>query len=92
MRRKPPRNPFQKGIEVASNQLDQPKAVVAQDQAILAQAQLNLDHTRIVAPVDGTVESRNMDVGQTVAASFQAPVTFLIAQDLTRMKVDTKRG
>ena len=55
----------------------------------LAQAQLNLDHTRIVAPVDGTVESRNMDVGQTVAASFQAPVIFLIAQDLTKMQVDT---
>ena len=60
-----------------------------QDQAILAQAQLNLDHTRILAPVDGTVESRNMDVGQTVAASFQAPVIFLIAQDLTKMQVDT---
>ena len=58
-------------------------------QAILAQAQLNLDHTRILAPVDGTVESRNMDVGQTVAASFQAPVIFLIAQDLTKMQVDT---
>jgi HlyD family secretion protein len=78
-----------KGIDVARNQLDQAKAVVAQDQAILAQAQLNLDHTRILAPVDGTVESRNMDVGQTVAASFQAPVIFLIAQDLTKMQVDT---
>ncbi|HML17465.1 MAG TPA: efflux RND transporter periplasmic adaptor subunit [Bryobacteraceae bacterium] len=79
----------QKGVEVARTQLDQAVAVVAQDQAILAQAQLNLDHTRILAPVDGTVESRNMDVGQTVAASFQAPVIFLIAQDLTKMQVDT---
>lgn len=78
-----------KGIEVAQTQLDQATAVVAQDQAILAQAQLNLEHTRIVAPVDGTVESRNMDVGQTVAASFQAPTIFLIAQDLTKMQVDT---
>ncbi|MGA2712618.1 MAG: efflux RND transporter periplasmic adaptor subunit [Bryobacteraceae bacterium] len=78
-----------KGVDVAQTQLDQAKAVVAQDQAILAQAQLNLDHTRILAPVDGTVESRNMDVGQTVAASFQAPVIFLIAQDLTKMQVDT---
>jgi HlyD family secretion protein len=78
-----------KGVEVARTQLDQSRAVVAQDQAILAQAQLNLDHTRILAPVDGTVESRNMDVGQTVAASFQAPVIFLIAQDLTKMQVDT---
>jgi HlyD family secretion protein len=78
-----------RGVDVAQHQLDQAKAVVAQDEAILAQAQLNLDHTRIVAPVDGTVESRNMDVGQTVAASFQAPVIFLIAQDLTKMQVDT---
>jgi HlyD family secretion protein len=79
----------QRGVEVARHQLDQAKAVVDQDSAILAQAQLNLSHTRILAPVDGTVESRNMDVGQTVAASFQAPVIFLIAQDLTKMQVDT---
>ena len=78
-----------KTVEVARNQETQAQAVVAQDQASLAQAQLNLDHTRILAPVDGTVESRNMDVGQTVAASFQAPVIFLIAQDLTKMQVDT---
>jgi HlyD family secretion protein len=79
----------EKAVEVSRTQLDQANALVAQDQAILAQAQLNLDHTRILAPVDGTVESRNMDVGQTVAASFQAPVIFLIAQDLTKMQVDT---
>jgi HlyD family secretion protein len=78
-----------KAVDVARTQLDQAVAVGAQDQAALAQAQLNLDHTRIVAPVDGTVESRNMDVGQTVAASFQAPVIFLMAQDLTKMQVDT---
>ena len=78
-----------KGVDVARTQLDQATAVVAEDRAALAQAQLNLNHTRIVAPVDGTVESRNMDVGQTVAASFQAPVIFLIAQDLTKMQVDT---
>jgi HlyD family secretion protein len=79
----------QRGVDVAQHQLDQAKAVVDQDAAILAQAQLNLGHTRILAPVDGTVESRNMDVGQTVAASFQAPVIFLIAQDMTKMQVDT---
>lgn len=78
-----------KAVDVARNQLDEARAVVAEDQASLSQAQLNLDHTRILAPVDGTVESRNMDVGQTVAASFQAPVIFLIAQDLTKMQVDT---
>lgn len=59
---------------------------------MLAQAQLNLDHTHIIAPVDGTVESRNMDVGQTVAASFQTPTIFVIAQDLTKMQVDTHVG
>lgn len=78
-----------KAVDVARTQLDQAIAVVAEDQAALAQSQLNLDHTKILAPVDGTVESRNMDVGQTVAASFQAPVIFLIAKDLTKMQVDT---
>ncbi len=50
---------------------------------------MDLSHTYIVAPVDGTVVSRNVDVGQTVAASLQAPTIFLIAQDLTKMQVDT---
>ncbi len=76
-------------VEVAQSQLDQAEAMVRQNAAALNQAQLNLDHTQILAPVDGTVVSRNMDVGQTVAASFQAPVIFLIAQDLTKMQVDT---
>ena len=79
----------QKQVEVAQTQVDQAKAVEQQDEAALAQAQLNLEHTRIVAPVDGTVIARNMDVGQTVAASFQAPTIFNIAQDLTKMQVDT---
>lgn len=81
-----------KGVDVARTQLQQAEATAQEDEAALAQAQLNLDHTRIVAPVDGTIESRNMDVGQTVAASFQAPVIFLIAQDLTKMQVDTNVG
>jgi len=81
-----------KTVEVAQAQLEEAKATVEEDQAVLAQAQLNLDHTRILAPVDGTVESRNMDVGQTVAASFQAPTIFVIAQDLTKMQVDTNVG
>ena len=78
-----------KQVEVAQTQLDQAEATVKQNAAALDQAQLNLDHTQITAPVDGTVVSRNMDVGQTVAASFQAPIIFLIAQDLTKMQVDT---
>ena len=52
-------------------------------------AQIDLDHTNITAPVDGVVVSRNVDVGQTVAASLAAPTLFLIAQDLTKMQVDT---
>jgi HlyD family secretion protein len=75
--------------EVAQTQLDGAQAIVRQNTASLQQAQLDLVHTEIRAPVDGTVVSRNMDVGQTVAASFQAPTIFLIAQDLTKMQVDT---
>jgi len=75
--------------EVAKTQLNSAQAQVKQAQATLMQAQLDLEHTRITAPVDGTVIARNMDVGQTVAASFQAPTIFQIAQDLTKMQVDT---
>src|SRR5207245_67991 len=55
----------------------------------LAQAQANLDYTTVRAPVDGVVVSRAVDVGQTVAASLQAPTLFTIAQDLTKMQVET---
>jgi HlyD family secretion protein len=64
-------------------------ANVAQQEANLKQAQVDLDHTEIRAPVDGVVVSRTVDVGQTVAASLQAPTLFTIAQDLTDMEVDT---
>ncbi|TAK06147.1 MAG: efflux RND transporter periplasmic adaptor subunit [Candidatus Manganitrophaceae bacterium] len=62
---------------------------VAQDRASLKLAEANLRYTTIVSPVDGIVISRNVDVGQTVAASLQAPTLFTIAQDLTEMQVDT---
>ncbi len=75
--------------EVAVAQLAGAEAQVKQNDAALKQAQVDLDHTYIRAPVDGTVVSRNVDVGQTVAASLQAPTLFLIAQDLTKMQVDT---
>jgi HlyD family secretion protein len=65
------------------------QAQVKQFAAALQSAQLDLDHTSIKAPVDGVVVSRNVDVGQTVAASLAAPTLFLIAQDLTKMQVDT---
>lgn len=64
-------------------------AQLAQAMAALKAAETNLSYTRIVSPVDGVVISRNVDVGQTVAASFQTPTLFTIAQDLTRMQIDT---
>jgi HlyD family secretion protein len=65
------------------------QAGIKQAEAELELAQVNLDHCRITAPVTGIVISRNVDVGQTVAASLQAPTIFTIAQDLTEMQVDT---
>ena len=64
-------------------------AQIAQRTAALKAAQINLEYTNIVSPVDGTVVSRNVTAGQTVAASFQTPTLFLIATDLTKMQVDT---
>ena len=63
------------------------EAQVTQARAALNQNQVNLDHTVIRAPIDGIVISRSVDVGQTVAASLQAPTIFVIAQDLTQMQV-----
>jgi len=63
-------------------------AQITQAQASLNQAQVNLSHTIIRAPIDGIVIARNVDVGQTVAASMQAPTLFVIAQDLTEMHVN----
>jgi HlyD family secretion protein len=65
------------------------EAALLQARAALQQAELSLSYTRIVSPIDGIVLSRTIDVGQTVAASFQAPTLFTIAQDLTKMQVDT---
>jgi len=75
--------------EQALAQLALDQAGVAQAEASLEEAQVNLRYTDILSPVDGVVVSRNVDVGQTVAASFQTPTLFLIAQDLTKMQVDT---
>ena len=68
-------------VEVLQAQLDQA-------QAALASAELDLGYTTIYSPVDGIVVSRNVDVGQTLAAAFQTPVLFIIAQDLTQMQVN----
>ncbi|MGA3400204.1 MAG: efflux RND transporter periplasmic adaptor subunit [Acetobacteraceae bacterium] len=72
---------------VAQVALDE--ATIEQRQAELEAANVNLDYTNIVSPVDGTVVSRNVTMGQTVAATFQTPTLFLIATDLTKMEVDT---
>jgi HlyD family secretion protein len=68
-------------VEVLQAQLDQA-------QAALASAELDLGYTTIYSPVDGIVVSRNVDVGQTLAAAFQTPILFVIAQDLTQMQVN----
>jgi HlyD family secretion protein len=73
----------------AQAQLNVAKAQVEQSRAALQQEDTNLQYTRILSPVDGVVISRNVDIGQTVAASFQTPTLFSIAQDLTRMQIDT---
>jgi HlyD family secretion protein len=68
----------------------QAQAQVSQKEAALAVAQTNLNYTVIRSPIDGTVVARNVDVGQTVAASLQAPTIFTIAQDLKKMQVYAK--
>ncbi len=64
------------------------RAQVGQARAAVDQTRVNLDHAIITAPVDGIVVSRNVDVGQTVAATMQAPTLFVLAEDLTRMQVN----
>jgi HlyD family secretion protein len=70
-------------------QVNSAKAQIEQAKASLDYAKQNLAYTKILSPVDGVVISRNVDVGQTVAASFQTPTLFTIAQDLTKMQIDT---
>jgi HlyD family secretion protein len=72
-----------------SAQVNSVTAQVAQTEAALRFAETNLRYTKIASPVDGIVVSRNVDIGQTVAASFQTPTLFTIAQDLTKMQIDT---
>jgi HlyD family secretion protein len=86
----------QENADTARNAYDQARAQLALDEATVTQhearlkaARINLGYTDIVSPVDGTVVSRNVTQGQTVAASFQTPTLFVIATDLTKMQVDT---
>src|SRR5438067_3357655 len=80
----------QAAVAAAEAQVTQAQAQVAQKAAAVTIAKTNLDHTTIESPIDGTVTARSVDVGQTVAASLQAPTLFTIAQDLTKMRVYAK--
>jgi HlyD family secretion protein len=75
-------------LQVAEAQQKASEAAVRNKQAALSQAKLDFQHSEIRAPVNGVVISRAVDVGQTVAASLQAPTLFTIAEDLTRMQVE----
>jgi HlyD family secretion protein len=74
-------------VQQAQAQVQQAQAQVQQAEAALRLAEVNLTHTTIVSPIDGIVVSRNVDVGQTVAASLSAPTLFTIANDLKQMQV-----
>ncbi len=76
-------------VSVATAQTEVAKATLQQASAALHQAQVNLGYTNIPSPIDGVVISRSVDVGQTVASSFTAPVLFTIAEDLKKMQVHT---
>jgi HlyD family secretion protein len=76
-------------MRAANGDVTAARGNMEQAKAALHQAQVNLDYTTIVSPTTGVVISRSVDVGQTVAASLSAPTLFLIAEDLTKMQVDT---
>lgn len=77
----------QADLDAATAQHDIAQAQVEQATAALSQSETNLSYTKIFSPIDGVVAARQYDVGQTVAASFQAPTLFTIAQDLTKMQI-----
>ena len=74
-------------VQQSQAQVQQAAAQVQQAQAALSLAEVNLSHTTITSPIDGVVVSRDVNVGQTVAASLSAPTLFTIANDLTQMQV-----
>ena len=84
--RKPATTSARASVDAAAANVTQAKAQVSQKEAAVAVARTNLDYTVIRSPIDGIVVARNVDVGQTVAASLQAPTIFTIAQDLTKMQ------
>src|SRR5215472_7700415 len=83
------KNSSQQDVDQAVANLHQAEANVKIKQGALDKAKADLDHCTITSPIDGVVISRSVDVGQTVAASLQAPVIFQIANDLTKMQIDS---
>src|SRR5438445_2331848 len=83
------KNSSQQDLDSATATLHQAEGNVKIKQGALDKAKADLDHCTITSPIDGVVISRNVDVGQTVAASLQAPVIFAIANDLTKMQIDS---
>ena len=83
------KNSSQQDLDQATAALHQAEGNVKIKQGALDKAKADLDHCTITSPIDGVVISRNVDVGQTVAASLQAPVIFAIANDLTKMQIDS---
>lgn len=77
-------------IDVAKAQIESAKAVITQREAALKQADVDLERTKIISPINGTVISRTIDIGQTVAASLQAPELFKIAQDIKRIRIEAQ--
>jgi HlyD family secretion protein len=77
-------------IEVVKAQIESARAVINQREAALKLAEVDLERTKIVSPINGTVISRSIDLGQTVAASFQAPELFKIAQDLKLIRIEAQ--
>jgi HlyD family secretion protein len=83
------KNSSQSDLDTATASLHQAEANVKIKQGALDKAKADLNHCTITSPIDGVVISRNVDVGQTVAASLQAPVIFTIANDLSKMQIDS---
>ncbi len=79
----------QRDYDNATVQLELREAEVKQAEAALQAAEIDLKYTKIVSPVDGIVVSKEVEVGQTVAASFQTPTLFNVAEDLTKMQIET---
>ena len=80
----------QNSVKIAQANLDNARSQIVKVKATLDQAQIDLGRTVIISPVEGVVISRKVDAGQTVAASMQAPELFQIAQDLSKIQIETK--